>query len=231
MLCPTPDVVGSMQAAVAFLLLFLTGSLVPVHRRFAQAPDGIPVFVVSNGFHTDIVVPLVEARTGTAWLPKLGPPELAVRFAGYQYAAFGWGSEKFFLASYGGHLPGPGTVARALLPNRTLMHVDFYRTAPRTGKRVVALRISEDQYRRLTAQLEQSFLPDSARRYTLRNAAGYSAEDFFYLARGRYYALRTCNDWTTRTLRRAGLRTALKSPLAGPVLGQLRRVRPVAGKE
>ena len=212
-----------MSAAVAFLLLLLTGALVPVHRQFRPTPDGIPVFVVSNGFHTAIVVPLREARTGTAWLPQLGPPAWTRQFDGYQYVAFSWGSEQFFLASYGGRFPGPGTIVRALLPGRPLMHVDFYRQAPRPGRRVVALRISEAQYRTLTRELAQSFRPDSVGRYLPRNAAGYTPEDFFFPARGRYHALRTCNDWTTRTLRRTGLRTALKSPLAGPVLGQLRR--------
>ncbi|WP_165370541.1 DUF2459 domain-containing protein [Hymenobacter persicinus] len=203
----------------------MTGALVPVHRRFRSVPEGIPVFVVSNGFHTDIVVPLREPVTGVAWLPRLRPAADSGRFAAYQYVAFGWGSEQFFLASGGGRQPGPGTVARALLPGPTLLHVDFYRAAPRPGPRVVALRLAPAQYRTLTNELVRSFQSDSTQAGAPRSTTGYSGEDFFFRATGRYHALRTCNDWTCRTLRRSGVRTPLKSPLAGPVLRQLRRAR------
>ncbi|PJJ59958.1 TIGR02117 family protein [Hymenobacter chitinivorans] len=214
-----------MYPALAFLFLFFAGGLVPANRQFRQTPGGIPVFVVSNGFHTDIVLPLLEPRTGTDWLPQLGQPQLTARFAQYRYAAFGWGSERFYLESYGGHLPKLGTILRAVGPGRTLMHIDFYEGAPRPGRHVVSLQISEAEYRRLTELIQQSFRPDSTGRPELRNAAGYTPDDFFFRARGRYHALRTCNDWTNTTLRRAGLRAALKAPLAGSVLFQTRRSR------
>ncbi|MCB2410606.1 TIGR02117 family protein [Hymenobacter lucidus] len=215
-----------MYPALAFLLLFLSGTMLPVHRRFEQTPDGVPVFVVSNGFHTDIVVPLREARTDIDWLRQLQQPTLTARFGSYEYAAFGWGSERFYLESYGGKFPGPATVLRSVVPGKTLMHVDFYQHAPRPGRRVVALRISPTQYQQLAGLIAQSFQPDSAGAAVLRNAAGYTPDDFFFWARGRYHALRTCNDWTNGTLRKAGLRTALKAPLAGSVLFQARRSRP-----
>ncbi|TGE24781.1 TIGR02117 family protein [Hymenobacter aquaticus] len=212
-----------MHAALTLLLLLLGGTLVPVNRQFRPTPDGIAVFVVSNGVHTDLVLPLREDRTGTDWLSQLQQPALAARFGGYQYVGFGWGSERFYLESYGGKLPGATTMLRALAPGRTLMHVDFYRQPPRPGRHVAALRISPAQYQRLAAQVALYFAPDSSGPTVLRNAAGYTPDDFFFRGRGRYHALRTCNDWTNGTLRRAGLRAALKAPLAGSVLYQVRR--------
>ncbi|GAB2781409.1 uncharacterized protein (TIGR02117 family) [Hymenobacter luteus] len=214
-----------MSALAALLLFLLTGTLVPVNHRFQQTPGGIPVYVVSNGFHTDVVLPLRDAQTGQDWLRTLHQPALTARFARYSYVAFGWGNEGFYLGSMGGKFPGPKAVAGALFPSRTLMHVDFYRAAPDSGARVVPLRISPAQYRRLTAYVQQSFRPDSLGRLQLRQPAGYTPEDFFFVGQGRYHALRTCNDWTNRGLRRAGLRAALKAPLAGSVLFQVRRAR------
>ncbi|UOQ70466.1 TIGR02117 family protein [Hymenobacter cellulosilyticus] len=219
-----------MYPALAFLLLFFSGARLPLNRQFRQTPGGVPIFVVSNGFHTDIVVPLREPRTGTDWLQQLGQPQLTAQFAHYRYAAFGWGSERFYLKSYGGRMPGVGTVLRAAGPGPTLMHVGFYPQAPQPGKRVVALQISTAEYQRLASLLQESFAPDSTGAAQLRNAAGYTSHDFFFRAQGRYHALHTCNDWTVRTLRRTGLRVPLKSPLAGPVLRQLRRSRPGAGQ-
>ncbi|RAK69678.1 TIGR02117 family protein [Hymenobacter edaphi] len=212
-----------MPAFAVFVLLLLGGTLVPRHADFRPTPDGVPIYVVSNGFHTDVVLPLREPRTGQDWLQRLGQPQWQARFGQYEYVAFGWGNEQFYLQSYGGHFPKAGTVLGALLPGRTLVHVDFYRHGPQAGPRVVPLRISVAQYQRLAGYVEQSFAPDSAGRWQLRNAAGYSSEDFFFRARGRYHALRTCNDWTNQALGRSGIRAALKAPLAASVIYQARR--------
>ncbi|WP_165699478.1 TIGR02117 family protein [Hymenobacter jejuensis] len=214
-----------MQAVVALLVLLLTGSIVPVNRGFRQTPGGIPVYVVSNGLHTDLVVPLRESRTHTDWLAHVADSAIKQQFASYQYVAFGWGNEGFYLDSYGGHFPRVGTALRALLPSATLMHVDFYRTPPRTGERAVALHVSPAQYQQLVHIIEHSFQPDSAGRFVLRNGAGYTSEDFFFRARGRYHALRTCNDWTNSALRRAGIRAALKAPFAPTVMYQVRQIQ------
>lgn len=213
-----------LMSAVALLLaLLLGGTLVPRHADFRPTPGGVPIFVVSNGFHTDVVLPLREPRSGQDWLQRLGQPQWAGQFGHYEYVGFGWGNEQFYLQSYGGKLPGPGTVLRALVPGRTLVHVDFYRRAPQPGERVVPLRVSVAEYQRLVSYVEQSFAPDSLGRWQLRNAAGYTAEDFFFRARGHYHALRTCNDWTNQALGRSGIRAALKAPLAASVLYQARR--------
>lgn len=213
-----------LMSAVALLIaLLMGGTLVPRHADFRPTPDGVPIFVVSNGLHTDVVLPLREPRSGQDWLQRLSQPGWAARFGHYEYVGFGWGNEQFYLQSYGGKFPGAGTVLRALVPGRTLVHVDFYHRAPQAGRRVVPLRISLAQYQRLTAYVEQSFAPDSAGRWQLRNAVGYSPEDFFFRARGNYHALRTCNDWTNQALGRSGIRAALKAPLAASVLYQARR--------
>ncbi|MBX0290078.1 TIGR02117 family protein [Hymenobacter sp. HSC-4F20] len=214
-----------MSVFAAFVLFLMTGSLVPVNRQFRQTPGGVPIFVVSNGFHTDVVLPLREAQTGHNWLLALQQPALTARFRHYPYVAFGWGNEGFYLGSMGGKFPGPKAIAGALFPSRTLMHVDFYRAAPDSGRHVVPLRISPGQYRLLTAYVQQSFQPDSLGQWQLRQPVGYTPEDFFFRARGRYHALRTCNDWTNQGLRRAGVRAALKAPLAGSVLYQIRQTR------
>ncbi|GGG42234.1 hypothetical protein GCM10011378_18250 [Hymenobacter glacieicola] len=207
------------------MLFLLTGTVVPLNRQFRQTPDGVPIFVVSNGFHTDVVLPMREARTGQDWLQTLSQPALSARFARYPYVAFGWGNEGFYLGSMGGKFPGPKTIGGALFPSRTLMHVDFYRAAPDSGARVVPLRISPEQYRTLAAYVQRSFRPDSLNRPQLHQPTGYSPEDFFFRARGRYHALRTCNDWTNQGLRQAGIRAALKAPLAAGVIFQARRTK------
>ncbi|HYE78221.1 MAG TPA: DUF2459 domain-containing protein, partial [bacterium] len=166
-----------MSVVAALLALLLGGTLVPRHAGFVPTPGGVEVYVLSNGFHTSLLVPLREPRTGTNWLAHVGDTTWRRRFGGYGYAAFGWGNEAFFLESYGGRFPRAGTVVRALLPGRSLMHVDFYRRAPQAGEQVAGLRVSEAQYRALAAYIAASFETDSAGHWRLRNAAGYTPED------------------------------------------------------
>ncbi|WP_460612197.1 DUF2459 domain-containing protein [Hymenobacter seoulensis] len=214
-----------MSAFAAFLLFLLTGTLVPINPGFRQTPDGIPVYIVSNGFHTAMVLPTQEPHTGHNWLQTLGSLTLTTRFARYPYVGFGWGNEGFFLGSMGGKFPSPKAIVGAAFPSRTLMHVDFYRAAPDSGAQVVPLRISPAEYRLLTAYVQHSFRPDTLGRPQLRQPTGYTPEDFFFLAQGRYHAFRTCNDWTNRGLRTSGLRAALKAPFAAAVMFQTRKAK------
>ncbi|WP_185283248.1 TIGR02117 family protein [Hymenobacter sp. NBH84] len=208
----------------ALVLLLLTGTLVPINRKFRETPGGITVFVVSNGLHTDIVVPTQEARTGLDWRPLLTAPSQPARPAAYPFVAFGWGNAGFYRSSRGGHTPGVGTTLRAALPSPTLLHVSWCAGPPQPGTRVAALRISAAQYEALAATIRASFQADSVGRFVPAVMLGYTAQDQFFEARGRYHVLRTCNDWTNRILRRAGLRAALKAPLAGSVLYQVQHV-------
>jgi uncharacterized protein (TIGR02117 family) len=214
-----------MTAALAFLLYLLTGTAVPRNHQFRETPTGIPVYVVSNGFHTEIIVPLREPRTQQDWLQTLQDTSLSQQFGHYQYISFGWGNEGFYRASYGGRFPGPGIILRALLPAPTLTHVTFYSGAPQTARRVIGLRISEAEYRRLCARLRMSFAAAATAPPVRSTAPGYTGQDVFFQGSGRYHAFHTCNDWTNRTLSQAGIRAAWKAPFAFSVLYQLRRAK------
>ncbi|WP_303311204.1 DUF2459 domain-containing protein [Hymenobacter sp. BT730] len=214
-----------MTAALAFLLFLLTGTVVPRNRHFSQTPDGIPLYVVSNGFHTEVMVPLREPRTQRDWLLTLQDTALSRRFSHYQYISFGWGNEGFYRASYGGRFPGPNIILRALLPAPALVHVSFYPSAPPAARRVVGLHLSEEQYRRLCSQLLTAFQLAGPTQPIRSTAPGYTTHDIFFQGTGRYHAFRTCNDWTNRSLATAGVRTAWKAPFAFSVLFQVRRAR------
>ncbi|MBC6609391.1 TIGR02117 family protein [Hymenobacter sp. BT507] len=214
----------------ALVLFLLTGTLVPINRKFRETPGGIPVFVVSNGLHTDVVVPTQEPHTGLDWRPLLTAPGQPAPLAAYPFVAFGWGNADFYRNSRGGHTPGVGTTLRAALPSPTLLHVSWWAGPPQPGTRVAALHISAAQYQTLAATIQASFQTDSAGRFVPAALPGYTLHDRFFAAYGRYYILRTCNDWTNRVLRRAGLRAALKAPLAGSVLYQVQHAHKATSK-
>jgi uncharacterized protein (TIGR02117 family) len=83
--------------------------------------------------------------------------------------------------------------------------------APRVDGSVRAVLLRPEEYRRLVAYVRGSFAAGPVVR-------GYGARDAFYSAKGGYSALRTCNEWTGRGLRAAGVRMGIWTPLPWGVM-------------
>lgn len=152
-------------------------------------------YVVSNGWHTGIVL----ARDG---LPPGLLPE-AEDFADAPYLEFGWGDRAYYPAKD----PGMGaTLAAALLPTRSVMHVAGLDRPPRTGSggtEAVAILLTAAQRDRLAAGIDAGFdRPEGGRAAA---GPGLYPDSLFYPARGRFHMFNTCNSWTARQLAAAGV--------------------------
>lgn len=202
-----------------YILLSAVGSLVPDNVRWRETERGVTVFVRSNGIHTDIVMP---ARLGELdWLAVLPPGH--VRAPGRQrgWVAVGAGEREFFL-----HTPSwadvrPTTVARAAWGGTVLLHVEHL-GEPRAGPRVRPLTLRPDEYARLWRAVRGQFRPGADGRPVPLLGRGYGANDAFYLAIGRYDGWNTCNQWTGRMLRAAGVKVGRWTPLPRNLLWRFR---------
>lgn len=200
-----------IAGVLLYLLVGTIAGIVPTNRAWAPPADGVTIWVESNGIHTDIVVPKVAA--GVDWRPLLRPEHLRdPRYAGYGYAALGWGERAFFLETPTWADVRPATVlAAALGSGRTLVHVEHIaRPVPGPDVRAVVLR--PEEYRRLAAFLRATFAEKPAA------LPGYARDDAFYEARGSYSARRTCNAWIGDALRRAGVRVGWWTPFPWSVM-------------
>ena len=196
-------------APLVYLAAGAVGGALPRNPGWVEPDDGITVYVASNGIHTGIIVPTRAA--GVDWSPLVRPEHLAdPRYAGH-WLWFGWGDRDFYLNTPTWRELSPRTAASALVgSDRTLMHVDHL-LVPWDDARPI--RLTLNQYRRLTAAIRDSF--DLADR---RPIPGYAPADVFYPARGHYDAIRTCNWWTGRMLARAGVRVGAWTPLSATVM-------------
>jgi len=217
-------IAGLVAAVLLYIAAGLVGGAIPVNRDWRAPATGITVFVETNGVHTGIVVPKVAA--GIDWRRIADPAHLRdPRYGGYDHLSFGWGERAFYLETPTWWDVKPTTVlAAAFGSDRTLVHVDHV-PRPRPASDVRPIVLTPDQYRRLAAHIAASFAPGA------RHLPGYGAFDVFYEARGRYSALSTCNAWTGRGLRRAGVRTGAWTPFAATVMWWYRvaRAPPDAG--
>lgn len=216
MLWRTVSAIGTMLALtmLVYLAAGLVGGSVPSHAGWRPPADGVAIYVEDNGIHTDLVLPKLAAGVD---LSRLAPAHdlRDPQYGGYRWLAVGWGEAAFFLDTPTWADVRMATVLHAAVgSDRTLLHVEHVpepRGDAARGVRRIVLRPAE--YRRLAAFVIASRRPGG------RVFLGYDRYDAFYEAQGRYNALSTCNAWTGRALRTAGVRVGIWTPLPVTVLG------------
>jgi uncharacterized protein (TIGR02117 family) len=212
-----------MVAGMLALPLALAGAaillgLMPVNAGWVEAQHGIRVLVNTNGVHTGIAMPLTNEIMD--WRP-LVPPEHLRRPGSADYIVIGYGHRAFYLDTPGWANLSFTTAANAMMGlGRTLIHVDHVQDPQENGEQR-AITLSEEEYRRLVAFIRGHFTLDAQGRTIVVPGRGYGDSDAFYEAEGSYSLVLTCNEWTGRALRAAGVRMGLWTPLQQAVMWRL----------
>lgn len=170
------------------------------------------VYVWSNGVHLDLILPREllssELRNGLdlpTWV---------------KFIAFGWGDMEFYINTPTWADLKSGPTFRALFSNsQSAMHVVWLSDNVR---RWVAVPLCEVQLQQIREYIENTFDKDKEGRLQEVFAAGYTDRDRFYLARGSFSFIHTCNNWVNNALKAAEVKTSIWSPFDKGVLYQLR---------
>ncbi|MDX1484748.1 MAG: DUF2459 domain-containing protein [Alphaproteobacteria bacterium] len=204
----------------AVWMLACTGWVAACATAPAPLPDdGAPrtetVDVVSNGWHTAIVIPR-EQLAATALLPE------AADFPDAAFLQFGWGDRVYYPAK---EKTLGMALGAALIPSPSVMHMAGLAVRPRPidpGSEVVAVALSKRGLRRLIAAVAAQFKrPEGGRAAPV--APGLYPYSRFYDAHGKFHLFNTCNTWTARVLRMAGLDVTPAGVItAGELMARLR---------
>ncbi len=191
---------GIAGAVLLYWVVAAAAMFIPINRNIIQTPQGIEVFLSSNGIHVDLALPVANdvkdwRAEGLVILPDTA------------YLAFGWGERDFYLQVPTWADFRITTGVNSLLWRPALMHVSELRS-PRQD--AIRLTISEAQYARLVRAIRMGFAPGPVR---ILPGKGYGPRDNFYEGAGAYRMFMTCNQWTNRALADAGVRAVLWSPL------------------
>ena len=202
-----------------FLAAFLLGAI-PANSDWREPARGVQLYVRTNGVHTWILMPKTNAIMD--WRPYAPPGHLRdPRYGEGDYIAVGYGNRQFYLntptwadltvrnafyAAFGGGPP--------------LLHVE-HEFRPQPSEYTRPLRVTPGEYRRLVDFIRPRFRRDSRGRTIPVLGRGYNDWDMFYEAQGGYSFVFTCNEWTGRALRTAGVRTGLWTPLAQSIMWRL----------
>jgi uncharacterized protein (TIGR02117 family) len=179
----------------------IVGGAIPVPTGASQAAAAtgtVRIYVLSNGFHSDIAIPYNDGRA----LARFGidPSDFPVAPNGVRYWAIGWGSQTAYTSLLDISDLTAGIIVRALAFDVSVMHIQPLGEIA-GGEGVYAIDLSRDQYSRLFAGIRRSF--GGAIRPIADITQGFG--DRFYRADGRFSAINGCNVWTGRRLREAGV--------------------------
>ncbi len=205
----------------------LVGAAIPVNRGFVMPTQGTPVWLCSNGIHTDLVLP---AGAGPIDWSAVLPPGL---FRGMPLPrsafSFGWGDRDFYRSTPTWRDLRLATALKAIGGgDATAVHVEL---RPDGGHDPACreLRLAATTLARVDGEILAAMARDPAGRPMLIPGAGFGPADGFVAGTGHYSIFLTCNDWLRRTLARAGIRTALWSPFPFGLMWQAKAAGAPAG--
>jgi len=209
----------SLAALILLSVLAIIAGAVPLGFGPAQLGErNVTIYVASNGFHSDIVLPTVSA--GKDWRPLLAVSPLTEPYRDAPFVAFGWGAETAYTEL--GTLAdlSLGLILKATAFDRSVVHVQPV-AAVRTGTDLRSFAISEAGYRALVGHVEASLELDEVGGPVILPGVSHGNGDAFLRGRDRFWLLRSCNVWAGEGLRKAGLPIGLWTPLAQSLMWSL----------
>lgn len=193
---------------IGYVIIMLIGHFIPSQRHSHQnhTDESIEIYLISNGVHTDFVLPTKTAHMDwtTIFNPRDNPQHIE-----NQWISIGWGDRNFYLNTPTWADLTASTAFYALSGlSQSAMHVSYEPDITVNHcQKCRKIRIDSAQYQQIIAHILSS-LPHTAQQTAIQNAHYYN-NDAFYPAVGSYNLFYTCNTWVNNGLKKANIKTAL----------------------
>ncbi|MGB0523756.1 MAG: TIGR02117 family protein [Flammeovirgaceae bacterium] len=200
-----------LASILLYLLTAIILTLIPSNSSSEQPAEGIDIYLISNGFHMDLVLPAThkiyhwnDFIDFTQFHESTKPPK---------FLAFGWGDKGFFYdAPTVNDLTISTTLNAIFLPSPSVMHVILFFGRP-VGQDVHQITLSPQQYEALVMHIQSGFQRNEQQQIIPLTGDGYGhVTDKFYQGTGSYSLFTTCNSWINQGLKKAGVKTATWAP-------------------
>ncbi|WP_313807935.1 TIGR02117 family protein [Flavobacterium sp.] len=192
---------------IIYVLAVLGISKISVNEDVVNPKEGIEIYLLSNGVHTDIVVPVKNDIKN--WSETVQFQHTKGQDTTANYLAFGWGDKGFYLNTpTWADLKFSTAFKAASGLSTSAMHCTFYKRM-KEGELCKKMTISDIEYRQLVSFIENSFQTSNDSIQKIETDAVYGKTDVFYEAKGSYNLFYTCNTWTNSALKTANQKAAL----------------------
>ena len=172
------------------------------------------VYLMKSGIHMDFLLPISNKLKD--WQEDFPISNTRSKDSTYKKIAIGWGSKDFYM-----NTPtwDDLTLKIFLISNFGLgssaIHVKYYTdTLPKDSK-IVSLKLSDDQYKKLVKYIENSLKRSATTKSSFilpKNPKVLSKNDAYYDAKQNYSLLFTCNSWINNGLKESGQKACLWTP-------------------
>lgn len=182
-----------------------------------QTPGDITVYLLSNGAHTDLVLPVKTAHND--WSEIFPYKHTKGQNATWQHIGIGWGDKGFYLETPTWADLKLSTAFYAIAGLSSAALHCTYMNEPKESDKCVKIKISAKQYQKLSTFILSSLKTDGQGfPQWIRTDAVYNDNDAFYEAKGKYNIVYTCNTWTNEALKKAEMKAALWLAFEKPLI-------------
>lgn len=196
---------------VIYIILGLLLPYIPVAEKKVDEPKNITAYILTNGVHTDLVVPIKSAEID--WSQEIPFENTKSKRTDYNYLSVGWGDKGFYLDTpTWADLKVSTAVKAAFWLSESAMHCTFYEKMTE-GEDCKKIMLTKSQYLALINFIKNKFDRDqNGKTMLIKTYAVYDTNDAFYDAKGSYSFLNTCNTWANDGLKAAGQKAAFWTP-------------------
>ncbi|RED26496.1 uncharacterized protein (TIGR02117 family) [Flavobacterium cutihirudinis] len=194
-----------------FLALYISSVLIiskiTVNSDVAKVEEqnAIPIYILSNGVHTDIVVPVKNEIKD--WRNEIQFSQTQSKDSLMNFIAFGWGDKGFYLDTpEWSDLKASTAFKAAFGVSSSAMHTTFFKQL-REGDDCKRILVSKENYQNLVDYISNSFSDPVHPQWI--EGHSYGKKDAFYEAKGSYSLFNTCNTWANSALKAANQKASL----------------------
>ncbi|WP_340066600.1 DUF2459 domain-containing protein [Ascidiimonas aurantiaca] len=189
--------IPAIYLAVSLILTFI-----PVNTSYTAVNKTERIYLSTNGVHLHIIL---EKKDVSQPLIK----GLA-HFPSDNFFSFGWGHEDFYLNTpTWSDLTFANAFNALFLRGSSLIHLTRYRNLQTHW---IEVKVSKSELARINELILQSFNTKVNGDKMLLKGKGYTENDDFYKAVGKYSCFNTCNSWVNTIFKKSGLRSCLWTP-------------------
>jgi uncharacterized protein (TIGR02117 family) len=200
-------IVVFIAVVLLYLLIAYCLSRITIDKEM-NTKDELSIYILTNGVHTDIVVPTRNELMD--WSNFIYFDNTMAADSTCTYLALGWGDKGFYLQTpTWSDLKASVAFKAAFALSSTVIHATYYSkmTESKTCKKIL---INRNQYKRLINYITGTFQKDAMGKFLfISTRANYGKYDAFYEANGSYSLFKTCNTWANNALKACGQKCCL----------------------
>jgi uncharacterized protein (TIGR02117 family) len=203
----------TLLSIIVFFGLYLLSAYVLSRmgtEREASTSDEVSIYILTNGVHTDLVLPIKNKQAD--WSQEVKFENTVGKDTTFNFVAFGWGDKGFYLETpTWADLKASTAFKAAFALSSAAIHATFYKTMTEADD-CVKINISEEQYVRLIKYIQDSFELKENHVVSISTNAVYGKTDAFYEAKGSYSLFHSCNTWANNGLKACGQKASVWTP-------------------